>query len=699
MARWLYPGVRSPAKAVSLAITGVREAADAASARQDWTVAADLYGCVLEVYPDERDVQVQLAHSLKEAGRLRDAVAGYRAAAATAREDPEPWIHLAHLLKRMGDRSGAHEAFREALLRDSSLADPRNELIDAGARDRLPADAYGPAAAAVESAYVSRLFADAAAGLVDLATLSAYPRDAYDAFRRQYPVEPAPASSTQVSVMISATDATPARLRATLTSLMDQRHGFWRATVTPTQPLSDHSVASLAAMDDRIRFADTAEKPGGATVAAPAGAILDREALGWMVHALERTGADAVYCDHDLYSPDWRLGMVRHSPRLQPMFNAEAMASSSAPPPIAIFQSETTAAEPVIEALLALKRGRIAHLPRLLASLPTGADRPASRIQTVDTRAEEDEATLLVIIPTRDEADMLERSIVTLLAQASRPDRLSFVIVDNRSQEEATGRALQRLAGRANIEVMPLDEPFNWPRCNNRAATGRVQDILVFANNDIEMKSQGWDATLAARLGQVDAGVVGARMTYPDGALQHAGILLGGWEGRPFHEGLGAAPDEGGPMNRWRTSRQVAAVTGAFMACTRETFEAAGRFEERLAIAYNDVDFCLKVRALGKSVVFVPEIELIHYESRTRGQNDSPEKVAWDDAELADLYARWGQALFEDPGYNPQWANARNHPYDGIRDLARSQVFAHLDRSAAENPWSLNRTASDLGGA
>jgi GT2 family glycosyltransferase len=182
---------------------------------------------------------------------------------------------------------------------------------------------------------------------------------------------------------------------------------------------------------------------------------------------------------------------------------------------------------------------------------------------------------------------------------------------------------------------------------------------------------------------------VGARLLYPDGGLQHGGILFGGWQNRPSHDGLWQPGREGGPLNRWRRSRPVAAVTGAFLACRRETFAAVGGFDERFAIAYNDIDFCLKIRQRGARVIFAADIEAIHHESRTRGHNDNPEKVAWDDAELADMHRRWGEWLFRDPGYNPQWAPEVNRPYDGLRDLGLSRVLAHLDASARGSPWAI----------
>jgi GT2 family glycosyltransferase len=328
-------------------------------------------------------------------------------------------------------------------------------------------------------------------------------------------------------------------------------------------------------------------------------------------------------------------------------------------------------------------------LPRLLASVPAAAA-SASSLPTIRPIPAESAARILVIIPTRDEAAMLERSITTLRETARYPERVSVLIVDNRSVEPATSATIERLTRIDAVDSFSLDEPFNWPRCNNLAARHGEYEILVFANNDIEMLTPGWDESVRRLLARPDVGVLGARLLYPDGGVQHAGILLGGWQGRPSHDGLWASAEDEGPLNRWTSTRATAAVTGAFMACRRDTFFAVGGFDERLAIAYNDIDFCLKVRKQGLKVMFAGDIELVHYESRTRGHNDSAEKVAWDDAELADMHARWGSRLFQDPGYNPQWVNAVNRPYDGISDLPMRRVLDHLDASAQADPWAIS---------
>lgn len=666
-----------------------------AKKRRDWAAAATLYAESLSIHERNAHVHIQYANALRETGRLEEAVASYRRATVLNPRKADAWAQLGHVLKRMGDGRGATQAFRQVLLLNPGSAAARDQLIAAGGRGEVPATLIGQAAAAVESARLTQLFSTGAHGLANLTTVTSFPQGDHYAFRTQYPIQSPPgAPSGPVRVRVSCRGVTtPALLRATLLSLVDQRHQDWTAHVTSAGDLADHSVASYAHMDPRIRF--TPLTPGDATpvVLISAGDVLDREALGWLGYALARTAAAAVYSDHDHYSPDWRAGPVQHSPQLQPMFDVEAMKASSSPPSIAILadagsvDDDTT----VLTALTAAATsGPVAHLPRLLVSRPVETATDGSGPADVEG-PRPDSRSILVVIPTRDEAEMLERCVRSLIAHASRPERVRIVIVDNRSQQPETAKALARLIATAGVETLVLDEPFNWPRCNNGAVQGRDGDILVFANNDMEMLSKGWDDELRLCLASPEVGVVGARLLYPDGGVQHAGILMGTWDGRPSHDGLWVGGQEQGPLRRWTTTHYAAAVTGAFIACRRDTFDRIGGFDERLSIAYNDIDFCLKARELGLKVVYCPKIELTHYESRTRGHNDSPEKVAWDDAELSDMHQRWGPWLFHDPSYNPQWAMAVNRPYDGIRDLALSRVLGHLDASASADPWAIVR--------
>ncbi|MEQ7155949.1 glycosyltransferase [Brevundimonas aurifodinae] len=670
------------------------EEADRARDARNWAGAARLYRDSLALDPARPSLRVQMGHALKESGQLAEAQAAYRQAAEEMPEDADVRLQLGHALKLLGQDAAARQAYSDALAIDPELVPAKVELVRLGGRGDLPGLLDGRAEAAQAMAKLTAEMNGVTTRLREIAEQSIFPPEAHDAFRRRFPITPPPGAATlTVTALIAAGDATPAMLRATLTSLLDQRHTGWSAIVVGADAaMVDHPVASLGLGEGCVRFAADASQSGakGTVLHIPAGAVLDPEALGWLAFGLERTGATAIYADHDRYDLDWRQGLVRHSPAFQSMAHALDLETNPDPPTVVLTSGPGATAMEALDA--AIRSGPVAHLPRLLSSVPTGqASAPVSNAGDAGGPLP---GRILVVIPTRDEAAMLTRAVRTLRDRASDPAQIDILILDNRSRDADTPLALAALASEPGVSVLAHDEPFNWSRCNNRGMATGSQDILVFANNDIEMQTSGWDDRLRRWLGREGVGVVGARLLYPDGGLQHGGILLGAWAGRPVHDGQLPPVEPDGPLARWRRSRPVAAVTGALMACSRQTFDAVGGFDERLAIAYNDIDFCLKARRAGLAVVYAADIEAIHHESRTRGFNDNPEKVSWDDAELADMHVRWGEALFYDPGYNPQWAAEMHRPYDGLRDLPLSRVIKHLDASAAPNPWALPASVS-----
>lgn len=684
---------------------------DLARSREDWSGAAAAYTAALVHQPGQAAILVQLGHMLKEDGRLGDAEAAYGAAAEAAPLEAEPWLQRAHVLKALGRGQAAIEAFVEALRRDPRARGARDELIAVGARDRLPRPAFGPGVASADLAEISRSLGSTLTALHDWVQVSTYPLDAWHDFRRAYPVAPPPPGGRggPVVVVVDAAGAAPAALIRTLDSLMDQKHRDWTALVRAGAALRDHPVASFEAVDPRVIFISDREAVGDRLkaqadahiLALSAGVVLDPEALAWFLAAAGRTGAQAVYADHDHHEDDWRRGPVYREPALQSMPDIDDLSTVPRPPAavllapgqagvLALALANGTGSAALGRALIidvAAASGRVAHLPRLLSSVWTGsaADEVSEPLPLPPARDSNDR--ILVVIPTRDQAGLLGACVDSLCTFADRPDTIDVLILDNRSTEVASRRLLGELATRPGIEVESMDAPFNWSRFNNLATRGRNQPLIVFANNDVEAVSGGWDSIVRRELSDPHVGVVGARLMYGDATLQHGGVVLGAADGRPLHEGLGAAALDPGPMWRYRRTRPVAAVTGAFMAVRRETFEALGGFDERLAVGYNDIDFCLKVRENRLMVRYVPDLDLIHRESRTRGFNDSVEKVDWDDTELRRLYDRWGTGVFQDPGVNPHWGSGPGRPLDGYRDPTLTQVLSWLDRSALPGPW------------
>lgn len=681
---------------------------DEARNRADWPAAIKAYAAALAMDSGDAALHVQHGHALKEDGRAAEAELAYRAAIAVRPNHADAYLHLGHMLKVRGDPAGALDAYAQVLAHAPENVAARQELTAAGAHDRIPRPFFSRGAVASRLAGLEGAVDRTLRELEDWRAASVLPVEAYGMFRDAYGAPPPPPMGDPiggVTVLVDARTATPAEARVTLHSLLDQRERRWRAVVLASGLIRQHPVASLAAQDSRIVFvgkgADAGPGAAGeepaATLLISAGTHLDLDALGWLRYALDRTGAPAVRCDHDHYRLHWRRGLVHLDPALQsPAVSPEPWAAPAAVmvkdfEGLGLDAGASGGAGARLDALRrAATHGAAAHLPRILASVPVPSEPAVMAAPVSDPPAGSGNGPRLrVIIPTRDEAALLEACVDSLRSLAAAPDRLQILVLNNRSQAAETLALLERWRAGGHAEVRDVDEPFNWARFNNQAAGGEDTDILVFANNDMEMLTPGWDDILRARLARPEVGVVGVRLLYPDRSIQHAGIALGGHDGRPVHEGLGEPGDNPGPLGRWRQERPAAAVTGAFMAIAADVFRRAGGFDERLAVAYNDLDLCFKVRSLGLQVLYVPAIELVHHESKTRGQNDNPEKIAWDDGELHDLFARWGEAMFHDPGVNPHWVGGPGRRFDGLRDLSPRQILESLDNSARDNPWRL----------
>lgn len=679
-----------------------RLAADAARDQQDWAEAARLYTHALEGDEGNVALQVQQAHALKEAGRLIDAEAAYRRALADAPESAEIQLHLGHLLRLQARQEDAANAYAQALLCDPTFSPARDELIAIGARGRMPHHAFGRDAATQHLARLSASLQGVQGAADDWAIASTYPVQAWDAFRRSHSTPPIPRAlpnSSPAEVWIDARHQPPSAVRRSLDSLLDQSAEEWRATVVGDPILGDHPVASLAARDPRVVFTSTwparAEHP---VLVIQAGAILQDRALEWLSRALAFVDADVVYADHDHHSRHWRDGATFFDPALFGAPDADDLDTSPVMPAAIMASPAIASGADSIPAMLrlAVGDGRAAHLPLVLTSVLV--DGPATDLPTpieASPAAPASDAAILVVIPTRDEAVMLQTCVESLRASADRLDRLEILILDNRSREPATRAVLENLESQGHARWREMDEPFNWARFNNLASAEAKADILVFCNNDVEALSAGWDSRVRENLARHKVGVVGARLLYPDRTLQHAGVVLGRGQGRPIHEGLHSRAGEAGPLARWNRRRRVAAVTGAFMALRQTTFERVGGFDEGLAVGYNDMDMCLRVRAAGLGVIYDPALTLIHHESKTRGASGGEERTRWDDAELERLYARWGADMMRDMSINPRWVSAHSRVFDGFRDVGSTKAVAWLRWSAGADPWRIGDDADD----
>ncbi len=460
--------------------------------------------------------------------------------------------------------------------------------------------------------------------------------------------------------------------------------------------------------------------------------VLDAEALGWIAYAAHTTRARLLYTDDAAYEAvgDHRRLLV---PRFKPAFDYDLLlATQYAVSPLVVarddaraiggFRSMPTRASdldfllrlleyddaiPVVHLPLALidrpadaggiagdERGdldaiddvisehfRRTAMPAVLAPPPAADfldDRPAGRrVQWLSTRPD---ATLAIIIVTRNRVDLLQPCIESLRRTIAVPSRTEIIVVDHQSDAPLTVSYLASLERLPGVRVLSFQEEFNWSRANNLAAASTNADLLLFMNNDMEMITPAFDLVVRGVLDRPDVGVVGALLLYDDGSIQHAGTAVG-VGGTAAHVGVGHTPGDAEGFDAHLATHGVAAVTGAFLGIRRTDFERVQGFDEAgLKVTFSDVDLCLKVRALGAHVIYTPAIRCFHYESATRGSDTGdPLRISRAERESALLASRWRHEILFDPFYNPSFC--RDSPvHAAVRIPSARTVSAYLVR-------------------
>jgi glycosyltransferase involved in cell wall biosynthesis len=264
-----------------------------------------------------------------------------------------------------------------------------------------------------------------------------------------------------------------------------------------------------------------------------------------------------------------------------------------------------------------------------------------------------------IIIPTRDKLDILRVTVESVL-QKTTYTNYEIIIIDNGSVAQNTLDWLAKVqADDARVRVLRDDRPFNYSALNNAAVAVSHGEYILLLNNDIEVISPDWLTEMLSLAQRDRAGCIGAKLYYPDGTLQHAGVIagLGGLAGHIY---CGFSGNHPGQFGRLKFRQNLTVVTAACMLVSREIFDQVGGLNEiDLTIGYNDVDFCLKVAEAGYQNAWTPFAELIHHESASRGYEDTPEKQARFQKEAEYIMARWKTQTYNDPAYNPNLTRDR----------------------------------------
>jgi GT2 family glycosyltransferase len=300
-------------------------------------------------------------------------------------------------------------------------------------------------------------------------------------------------------------------------------------------------------------------------------------------------------------------------------------------------------------AMIAAERAINSHLVRMERKAKASVLGPGYRVQ-YEIPSPPPKVSLIIL--TRNKADLLARCMDTIQTRTGYRN-YEIIVIDNGSDDRATLEYLENVANKQIAKVIRNDSPFNFAALNNSGAACAAGEILGFLNNDLEIISPEWLEEMVSHACRPDIGAVGARLWYPHGGLQHGGVVLG-VTGVANHAHRLLRRGEIGHTGRGVLIQSFSAVTGACLVVRRALFESVNGFDERhFAIAYNDVDFCLRLNARGYRTLWTPYAELHHLESASRGPEDTPEKKARLQRESEEFMKRWGTLVAADPAYSP----------------------------------------------
>lgn len=423
-----------------------------------------------------------------------------------------------------------------------------------------------------------------------------------------------------------------------------------------------------------------------------AGTRLAEHALYWIAsEAVKDANAGLIYSDHDVLDSEH----CRHDPVFKPDWSPELLRSTnyigrSAAlrsdvlikaycPPSSIIQTPDFH-DILLRCSEKLSSDAIRHIPAVLwhehgeennereSAAQQAIDPVAEHLQRLGVQASVQRLSvdrfrviydlpaqppkISIVVPTRDALQHLRACVESVLTLSSY-NNFELIIVDNQSAEPETLEYFAGLVRESRVRVLSYNEPFNYSAINNFAAAAAVGEVLCLLNNDTQVISHGWMEEMLGYLLQQDVGVVGAKLYYSDGRIQHAGDAVGPGGGANH---LHALLDRGAPgyCGRALLAQDLSAVTAACLMTWRDLYMKLGGLDEKnLPVSFNDVDYCLRVREAGYRTLWTPYAELYHHESVSRGQDDVPEKVERAQRELAYLRKRWKHLLNHDPFYNP----------------------------------------------
>lgn len=514
-----------------------------------------------------------------------------------------------------------------------------------------------------------------------------------------------------ISLAVPAYRTPEKYLRRMLDSLLAQTYENWElclVNASPGDTAMERTLSEYAAKDGRIRYQTLSKNLGIADNTNQALAMTKGELVGFLDHddllapnaLFEIVRAYELHPQGELFytDEDKVTETEEHfQPHFKPDFNLDLLRSNNYICHfLVVRRSLAEAAGGFREAFngaqdydfifrCAEKAKEIVHIPEILYHWRTHrastADNPASKMYAFEAGKRaieahlarqgvkgtvtctkdlgfyrvqyplEDAPLVSIIIPNKDEKETLAACLESI-KEKSAYQNYEILLVENNSVTDEIFQYYKILSREKNIRLLRWDKEFNYSAINNFAAKAARGEYLLFLNNDVTVRASDWLEELLGMCRRAEVGAVGAKLLYPDGTIQHAGCVIGigGIAGSMF---VGMPAERSGYLHKASILQDMSAVTAACMMMKREVFEKVGGFDEKLAVAFNDMDLCLRVGQAGYLVVYDPYVQLTHAESKTRGPEDSKEKTRRFQREIEYMRCRWMNILKNgDPYYN-----------------------------------------------
>lgn len=541
-----------------------------------------------------------------------------------------------------------------------------------------------------------------------------------------------------ISVLMPVYNASAAHLRAAIDSVRAQLYPHWELCVVDDASPAKHVrrvLSRSAARDPRIRVHFREANGGIAATSNDALGLTSGDFVALLDHddTLAPTAlyfvAEEINRHRDtqlIYSDEDKLDVLgrRTNPHFKSDWNHTLFLAQNYVSHLSIFAADLIKRlrfrtgfegsqdyDLILRAIEEIEPAQIRHIPRVLyhwrmsaesAALNIGS-KPKARaaairavqehldrrgvdanvertnledFQRIRYRLPEVQPKVSIIIPTRDLLNRLRPCVDSVLARTTYSN-LEILLLDNGTRDPAALAYLDQLRSNTRVRIFRRDEEFNYGRLNNFAVGESDAEFVALLNNDLTVETPDWLEEMVGQALQTGVGAVGARLLFPDGRIQHGGVILGaGGGGLADHAHKDLPRDNHGYFSRALLAQELSAVTAACMLVRRSVYLEVGRFDtDHLRIAFNDIDFCLRLRERGYRIIYTPYAEFLHWESASRGLEDTREKGDRFGAEVNYVKERWPAALAADPFYNPNLA-------------LRENLFTLAFPPRTEQPWT-----------